>query len=90
MIKELDGHCTIYVGLCGGKENNVLVGDTDVGNSIHEEDGVVPIFFGGDDLRAVVLDFRTKNVVLESSIDEYLALDVDEDDRTNHEFKIDV
>ena len=36
MIKELDGHGTVDVGFGGGQEDDVFVGDTDVGDPIHQ------------------------------------------------------
>lgn len=84
MVQELDGHGTVDVGLGGGQEDQVFVGDAHVGNTVHQEDGVVAVLLGGDDLGAVVGNLGAGDVVFEASVDQDLALDVNEYDLTDH------
>ena len=83
-VEELDGHGGVDVGLGGGQEDEVLVGDSDVGDPVEVEDGSVPVLLCGHDLRAVVQDLSTGDVVLEGPVDEDFPLDIDEDHGTYH------
>lgn len=76
LIEKLDGHCSVYVGLGGGQEDEILVWDGDVRNPIEEKDRIVSVFLGGDHLRAIVLDLGTSDVVLEGAVYQDLSLDV--------------
>ena len=58
--------------------------DTHVRDAIHEKNGIVTVLFGGDDLGAVVGNLGAGDVVLEATVDEDLAFDVDEDNLTDH------
>ena len=84
LIQKLDGHGSVKVGLGGGQEDEVLIGDGDVADPIEQQDGVITVFLGGDHLRAVVLDFGTSDVVLEGTVDEDLPFDVYEHHGTYH------
>lgn len=84
LVKKLNRHGSIHVGLGGGQEDEVLIGDGDVADSIEEQDRVITIFLGGDHLRAVVLDLGTSDVVLEGTVDQDLTLDVYEHHGTQH------
>lgn len=79
-VKKLYGHSAVDVGFGSGQEYEILVGDCNVRYTIEQEDGIVPVLFGGDHLRAVVLYFGPSDIVLEAPVDQYLALDVNKDD----------
>ena len=84
MVEKLNGHGAVDIGFGGGKEDEILVRDTHVRDAIHEKNGIVTVLFGGDDLWAVVGNLGTGDVVLEATVDEDLALDVDKDNLTDH------
>lgn len=78
LIEELNDHSSIDVSLGGGQENHVFVGDVDVAGTLKHEDRVVPVLFGGDNLRAEELSLCTGDIILEHPIDQDLSLLVDE------------
>ena len=75
----MDCHSCIDIGLAGREEDEIFIGYCDVGDSIEEKNWIISILFGGNHLGAVVLDFSTGDIIFESSVDENLAFDIDED-----------
>jgi hypothetical protein len=55
-------------------------------NSIHQKNRVISILLGSYNLRTIISNLPSSNIILEASIDEYLSLDIDNDDLTDHYF----
>lgn len=84
MIEKLYGHGTVDISLGGGKKYEVLVWYTHVRNTIHEKNGIITILFCCYNLRAIVGNFGTCDIILKTTVDQNLAFDVYEDNLTDH------
>jgi hypothetical protein len=78
LVQKLYSHGCVDVGLGGGEEDEILVGNGDVRDAIEEKDRIVPILLGCDDLRTVVLYFCPGDIVFKGTVYQYLAFDIDE------------
>ena len=54
--------------------------------SIHQKNRIISILLGSYNLRAIIGNLTSSNIILEASIDEYLSLDIDNNDLAYHYF----